>query len=158
MTSLLRGVVTSGTGSSIGALGVTGEVAGKTGTTNDFSDAWFIGYTPNLATGVWVGFDDLRSLGETESGAHAALPIWLDYMLPALEPLPVMPFEIPEEIVFVRIDPKTGLLTPDQGDQGTVEMFTKGSEPTQTVVQRADPAFFYSMDQIGEAVAGPGQN
>ena len=121
-------------------------VAGKTGTTNDFTDAWFVGFTPNLATGVWVGFDDRRPLGLRESGANAALPIWIEFMQGALEQLPVIPFEIPDEILFVKVDPGTGLLPPDERGGGVVEIFAKGTEPTTAVAPRIDPLDFYRLD------------
>jgi penicillin-binding protein 1A len=126
-------------------------VAGKTGTTNEFINAWFIGGTPNLVAGVFVGFDDRRSLGETESGAHAALPIWINFMKTALKQVPVVPFVIPEGITFVKVDPSTGLLNNELEDQpGNVEIFTKGSEPTQAAQRRLDPTDFYKLDQIAE--------
>jgi len=148
ITNVLQDVIQRGTGQL--AKTIDRPIAGKTGTTNDYTDAWFIGYAPNLAAGVWVGFDDLRSLGETESGAHAALPIWHEFMREALAQLPVVPFEIPENIVFAKIDPETGLLAPEQGEQGTVEIFIKGTEPTQTAPQRITPASFYKLDQLAE--------
>jgi penicillin-binding protein 1A len=96
---------------------------------------------------VWVGFDDIRTLGETESGAHAALPIWIDFMREVLPSLPVEPFEIPDEIVFVKVDPETGLLAPNQGGAGTVEIFARGTEPTESAPTRTDSADFYRLDQ-----------
>jgi len=104
-----------------------------------------------LVTGIYVGFDDRRSLGETESGAHAALPIWINFMRKALKPLPVMAFTIPEGITFVRVDAATGLLEGEQeGEASTVELFTKGSEPTQATQRRLDPMDFYKLDQTSE--------
>jgi penicillin-binding protein 1A len=155
ITNIMEDVIQRGTGQL--AKTIQRPVAGKTGTTNDYTDAWFIGYTPSLAVGVWVGFDDLRSLGETESGAHAALPIWIDFMVPVLENQPVLPFEIPDDIVFVQVDPTTGLLAQDHSDGGSVEMFAKGTEPTQSAPPRLDPAEFYRLDETLEpASAGPG--
>jgi penicillin-binding protein 1A len=151
ITNVLQDVIQRGTGQL--AKTIDRPVAGKTGTTNDYTDAWFIGYVPNLVTGVWVGFDDLRSLGETESGAHAALPIWLEFMHEALARLPVVPFEIPDNIVFAKIDPETGLLAPEQGGLGTVEIFLKGTEPTEPTPQRLAPASFYKLDQFTETQA-----
>ncbi|WP_447979126.1 penicillin-binding protein 1A [Candidatus Nitrospira bockiana] len=145
ITNVLEDVVQHGTGQQAKSLGR--PLAGKTGTTNDYTDAWFIGYTPNLVVGVWVGFDDIRSLGETESGARAALPIWIDFMRQALAQLPEIPFEIPENILFVRIDAETGLLAADHGEAGTVEIFAKGTEPTQTAPPRVDSTRFYQFDQ-----------
>ncbi|HEX9154661.1 MAG TPA: penicillin-binding transpeptidase domain-containing protein, partial [Nitrospira sp.] len=149
ITNMMEDVVQKGTGLAAKSLGR--PIAGKTGTTNEFINAWFIGGTPNLVTGVYVGFDDRRSLGETESGAHAALPIWINFMREALKPLPVVPFAIPEGITFVKVDPATGLLNSEQEDQpGNVEIFTRGSEPTQAAQRRVDPIDFYKLDQPSE--------
>jgi penicillin-binding protein 1A len=143
---MMEDVVQKGTGQAAKALGR--PIAGKTGTTNEFINAWFIGGTPNLVAGVFVGFDDRRSLGETESGAHAALPIWVTFMKEALKSLPVVPFTIPEGITFVKVDPATGLLDSEQEDQaGSVEIFARGSEPTQAAQRRLDPMDFYKIDQ-----------
>ena len=97
---------------------------------------------PNLATGAWVGFDDRRPLGETESGAHAALPIWIAFMKEALKRLPVVPFEIPDGVMFVKVDPTTALLTDQDEQHGTVELFTKGTEPTKSAGSKIDPTDF----------------
>ncbi len=149
ITNMMEDVVQKGTGQAAKVLGR--PLAGKTGTTNEYINAWFIGGTPNLVAGVFVGFDDRRSLGETESGAHAALPIWIGFMKEALKQVPVAPFAIPDGITFVKVDPSTGLLNSEQDEQpGNVEIFTKGSEPTQQAQRRLDPTDFYKMDQIAE--------
>lgn len=146
ITNMMEDVVQKGTGQAAKTLGR--PVAGKTGTTNEFINAWFIGGTPNLVVGTFVGFDDRRTLGETESGAHAALPIWINFMKEALKSLPVVPFTIPEGITFVKVDPATGLLNSEQEDQpGNVEIFARGSEPTQAAQRRLDPMDFYKIDQ-----------
>jgi penicillin-binding protein 1A len=106
MTSLLTSVVEEGTGRRVRAL--KRPCAGKTGTTNDVRDAWFIGFTPDLIAGVWVGFDNQKPLGKKETGAKAASPIWLNFMQAALEGTPKKTFPIPEGIVFRQIDPETG--------------------------------------------------
>jgi penicillin-binding protein 1A len=149
ITNMMEDVIQKGTGQAARVIGR--PIAGKTGTTDEFINAWFIGGTPNLVTGIYVGFDDRRSLGETESGAHAALPIWVNFMQNALKPLPVVPFTIPEGVAFVKVDPATGLLEgEDEGQTSTVELFIKGSEPTQTTHRRLDPIDFYKLDQIPE--------
>jgi penicillin-binding protein 1A len=149
VTNMMEDVIQKGTGQA--AKGIGRPIAGKTGTTDEFINAWFIGGAPNLVTGIYVGFDDRRSLGETESGAHAALPIWIDFMKEALKPLPVVAFTIPEGVTFVKVDPTTGLLEDEQdGQSSTVELFIKGSEPTQTTQRRLDPIDFYKLDQIPE--------
>ena len=108
ITNMLMDVIQRGTGRKAKTIGR--PLAGKTGTTNSYNDAWFVGYAPNLATGVWVGFDAVRTLGRLESGAHAALPIWTDFMKQSLKQMPVMAFEIPEGIRFAEVESKTGLL------------------------------------------------
>jgi penicillin-binding protein 1A len=155
VTNILEDVIQRGTGQQ--ARTIERPIAGKTGTTNDYTNAWFIGYTPNLVVAVWVGFDDLRTLGDTESGAHAALPIWIDFMREAVTALPPLSFEVPDEIQFVKVDPGTGLLAEDQGGPSTVEIFAKGTEPTDSAPQRLDPADFYKFDQGQEGVATGGQ-
>lgn len=150
ITNMMEDVVQRGTGQL--AKSLDRPIAGKTGTSNEYTNAWFIGMTPNLAVGSWVGFDDRRPLGETESGAHAALPIWVAFMKQALKQLPSVPFEIPDDIVFVKVDHNTGLLADDtSGERSGVELFAKGTEPTQTVAPRLDPADFYRQDALPEA-------
>jgi penicillin-binding protein 1A len=149
ITNMMEDVIQKGTGQAAKVIGR--PIAGKTGTTDEFINAWFIGGAPNLVTGIYVGFDDRRSLGETESGAHAALPIWINFMKEALKQMPVMAFTIPEGVTFVKVDPATGLLEGEQEEQAsTVELFTKGSEPTQATQRRLDPIDFYKLDQIPE--------
>jgi penicillin-binding protein 1A len=128
MTSLLEGVVQDGTGWKAKALGR--PCAGKTGTTNEYSDAWFIGYTPDLITGVWVGFDEKKPLGRFETGSRAASPIWLSFMEKALSGSPMRNFFIPEGIVFAKIDPKTGLLASPDAKEVMFECFKEGTQPT----------------------------
>jgi penicillin-binding protein 1B len=127
LTSLLEGAITSGTGAPARALGVVGAVAGKTGTTNDGRDAWFVGYAPRLLVAVWVGFDggDLHGL----SGAEAALPIWADFMRQALEANPQPAFTVPSGIAFAEIDPTTGRLANRFCPVVARETFLVGTEP-----------------------------
>jgi penicillin-binding protein 1A len=128
-TSLLVSVVEEGTGEAARKLGR--KVAGKTGTTNDFKDAWFVGYTPELAAAVWVGYDDLRPLGRKEYGARAALPIWVGFMRQALAGKPVRDFEQPPGVVSARIDPATGLLAFEGEKDAIDEVFVDGTQPTE---------------------------
>ncbi len=125
---VLKDVVKRGTGRRVRSIGR--PCAGKTGTTNDQRDAWFIGFTPQLITGVWVGFDDMRSLGKGETGSRAASPIWLYFMREAVKGLPPVDFPIPNGIVFARIDPKTGRLIKG-GSGGMFEVFKKGELPPE---------------------------
>src|SRR5205814_4905309 len=108
VTNMLRSVINEGTGAGARAAGFTLDAAGKTGTTNDLRDAWFVGFTPELMTVVWVGFDDNQPVGL--SGAQAALPIWTQFMIRALAGRAGDKFEVPEGISFVDIDADTGLL------------------------------------------------
>ena len=146
ITSMMEDVIQKGTGQA--AKGLGRPLAGKTGTTNNFTDAWFVGGAPNLVTGVWVGFDEIRTIGEREAGARAALPIWINYMKKALEPLPVMPFTVPGGVITVKIDPATGLLAPDGTGQGVNEVFLKGTEPTQQAAAKSSPSQFFKFDQM----------
>jgi penicillin-binding protein 1B len=106
---------------------VQGPVAGKTGTTDGYRDAWFVGYTSDIAIGVWVGFDDERPIKLT--GSQAALPIWSE-LAARLIPLDQSDFEAPPEIVQREIDPKTGQLATSQCPERTPEVFIAGTEPT----------------------------
>jgi penicillin-binding protein 1A len=128
VTSLLESVVQEGTGQHVKALGR--PVAGKTGTTDDLHDAWFMGYTPGFTTGVWVGFDDDTPLGDGETGARAASPIWLGFMQTLLQDRPVEVFTVPEGVVFAKIDAETGLLAIAESRETRFECFKEGTEPT----------------------------
>jgi len=121
MTSLLKSVVDEGTGRKVKAL--QHPCAGKTGTTNDVRDAWFIGFTPDLIAGTWVGFDDEKPLGKHETGAVAASPIWLSFMKEVLEGTSMKTFSIPEGIVFIKIDPETGKAPTVQSQKIIFECF-----------------------------------
>jgi penicillin-binding protein 1A len=145
-TNMLMDVIQSGTGRRAKRIGR--PLAGKTGTTNGYNDAWFVGYAPNLATGVWVGFDSVRTLGRLESGAHAALPIWTEFMGQALRNLPVMTFRIPEGIQFAQIDTTTGDLPTKTSRHIITEVFRKGSEPEKGAVQKANPMDFFEFDRM----------
>jgi penicillin-binding protein 1A len=129
MTSILESVVKSGTGWRIKAL--KRPVAGKTGTTNNLFDAWFLGYTPRYTTGVWVGLDQEAPMGKGETGSRAASPIWLEFMKNTLEGKPARTFNVPEGIVFAKIDAKTGLLPIKETEKTIFESFKEGTEPTE---------------------------
>ena len=145
-TNMLMDVIQSGTGRRAKKIGR--PLAGKTGTTNGYNDAWFVGYAPNLATGVWVGFDSVRTLGRLESGAHAALPIWTQFMGKALRELPVMTFRIPEGIQFAQIDTTTGDLPTKRSRNLSTEVFRKGTEPKKAAAQKANPMDFFEFDRM----------
>jgi len=127
ITHLLEGVVQHGTGQRAKVLGR--PVAGKTGTSSDYADAWFIGYTPSLLAGVWVGFDDKASLGKNETGSRAALPIWISFMDQALRDAPAEPFRVPEKIVLLRVNLETGTPADGSSPQTILEAFVEGTSP-----------------------------
>ncbi|MFQ5680015.1 MAG: transglycosylase domain-containing protein [Gemmatimonadota bacterium] len=129
VTSALRGVVEWGTGRRLARLGVTGAVAGKTGSTNGFRDAWFVGYTPELAVGVWVGFDDGRGL--RVPGAAAALPIFADFLEAAAGPHVPGAFRAPAGVELAEVDPETGLRA-GPGCRGQLELFLAGTAPRES--------------------------
>ena len=134
MADMLRAVVVEGTGRRAAKLGR--PLAGKTGTTNDQADAWFVGFSPEIATGVWVGHDEIQFLGAGETGSRAAAPIWVDYMGQALARLPKRDFSLPPAIVFARIDRATGLLANEQSQDTVFQPFVAGTEPTETAATR----------------------
>jgi len=147
MTHLLEGVVKDGTGWRVRAL--NRPVAGKTGTTNNLFDAWFMGYTPRYITGVWVGFDEEKSLGKGETGSRAASPIWLAFMKQVLADKPVRVFQVPDGVVFIKIDADTGLLPVPESEKVIFECFKEGTAPTEYAPRPgtiAEPEEFFKSD------------
>ncbi|HEX4157052.1 MAG TPA: penicillin-binding protein 1A [Rhizomicrobium sp.] len=138
IVSLLQGVVERGTGVSIRAVGK--PLAGKTGTTNDSKDTWFIGFSPDLVCGVFVGFDNPRTLGKVEQGATVAAPIFRDFMKGALADQPPTPFRVPPGIDLVPVDAHTGALV-SAGSPGAIEeAFKSGTEPGLASADVTEPA------------------
>ena len=139
MLSILRDTVDYGTAKVVRRLGFKQPAAGKTGSTNDFTDAWFIGITPNLVCGVWIGFDDRRSMGKNMTGGLIAAPIWTSFMSEALERATWQDFEKPEGLAFVNIDRTTGLLAGKdcKKDQVINEIFVEGTQPTRVCDKHA---------------------
>jgi membrane carboxypeptidase/penicillin-binding protein len=133
VTSALQGAVDRGTGQGLRSLGLVGPIAGKTGTTNDFRDAWFIGYTPDLTAGVWVGFDDATSLGLPASAL--ALPVFARFMRGALGPNGADPFEVPDAVELVSIHAESGKRA-GPGCWGEDEAFLLGTAPEEQCVGR----------------------
>jgi len=127
VTDMLESVVKYGTGRR--AKSIDHPLAGKTGTTNKFKDALFIGFSPDITTGVWVGNDNNTSIGYKETGSKAALPIWIEYMKKITKNFNSKKFEIPDDIVIVYIDKKTGLMTNKNNNDALEMMFEKGTEP-----------------------------
>ena len=130
INSMMRDVINFGTGRRALSIGRK-DLAGKTGTTNDQRDAWFTGFNPDLATIAWVGFDNPRPLGDRETGARAALPMWVDYMRDALEGVEEKALEQPSGMVSVRIDPKTGKLANASTKDAVFEYFLANQVPTE---------------------------
>ncbi len=129
MTDMLRAVVQEGTGRAAKRIGR--PLAGKTGTTDNYRDALFVGFSPTIATGVWVGMDDHDSLGDKETGARAALPIWIDFMQEVLTGRTYRNFDLPDDVVKVSIDAETGLLASENCPTAVTAVFAKGTEPKQ---------------------------
>ncbi len=130
VTHMLRSVLNEGTGASARGAGFTLDAAGKTGTTNDLRDAWFVGFTPELLTVVWVGLDDNQPLGL--SGSQAALPIWTSFMMKALAGHPNVGFSAPAGVSFVEVDRDTGKIATPACPRVTLEAFLSGTEPLAT--------------------------
>ncbi|MBI5815232.1 MAG: PBP1A family penicillin-binding protein [Nitrospinae bacterium] len=131
MASVMKSVVAEGTAAKVAELGR--PIAGKTGTTNNYNDAWFIGFTPDIVCAVWVGRDDNSPIGKKETGARAAIPIWIAFMKEALKNYAVRDFTPPENVVFARVDKKTGLLTKSSSENAIFEAFIDGTQPTEYV-------------------------
>jgi membrane carboxypeptidase/penicillin-binding protein len=128
VTHLMEGVLDYGTGRPARTRGFTRAAAGKTGTTNDYRDAWFVGFTPDLLAVVWVGFDQKRAINL--AGGEAALPIWTEFMKQATAGVPETPFVPPPGVSLVRIDPLSGELATPACQETLEEAFYKGDEPT----------------------------
>ncbi len=133
ITHMLEGVVERGTAMVVKSVGV--PLAGKTGTTNDYKDAWFVGFSPNLTVGIYIGFDQPKSLGHGETGGHNAAPVFRDFMTDAVGKQPSVPFRVPPGIRLVRVDLKSG--QPFAGG-AVLEAFKAGTEPGTGYVARGD--------------------
>jgi penicillin-binding protein 1A len=129
-TSLLTSVVETGTARA--ARSLHRPLAGKTGTSNDARDAWFVGYSPELVCGVWTGYDDGYPLGSGEAGATVALPVFIDFVREALQNKPAADFAVPPGIVHVPIDPQTGLRAAANAEGAIDELFLSGTEPPES--------------------------
>jgi penicillin-binding protein 1A len=134
MTNLLRGVVVRGTAAAAGSLASEWPIAGKTGTVDDNTDAWFIGFDPDLTVGVWIGFDEKKSLGGAEQGSYAALPMWMEFMKAYVDGRRAAKaepptFEAPGNIVFLTVEKGTGSVLPMDAPGGILEAFISGTQP-----------------------------
>jgi membrane carboxypeptidase/penicillin-binding protein len=161
MTTMLRDVVERGTGASARALGVRGPIAGKTGTTDDYRDAWFVGFSRAAVVGVWVGFDQPAPIGQDAYGARIALPIWADFMKRTVRELPSNDFEVPEGINGEELC-SISYLRPVEGCPTYIEYFKEGDAiPSQlcpihqgTLKQRATRAVEGFFRDLGGKIAG----
>jgi len=127
ITSIMEGVIQRGTATAVKEVGK--PIAGKTGTTNDEKDAWFIGFTPDLAVGVYMGYDKPRHLGRNATGGHLSAPIAKDFFKAALADKPAMPFRVPPGIKRIRVDPKTGQRAGPGTQSAILEAFKPGTAP-----------------------------
>lgn len=147
MTSLMRGVISSGTGGAARSLGP--NVAGKTGTTNDFIDAWFVGFTPNVVTAVWAGFDDNKTLGYGETGGRSPISVWTEYMRATIKKFGDDPFEIPAGITQAWVDKNSGRRVAPNSAGAILESFAETPEvntedggPTKVARPLGDDEYF----------------
>lgn len=137
LDSMMREVIRSGTGQAAQRLN-RDDAAGKTGTTNNYFDAWFTGYSTDIVATVWVGFDRPQDLGQGESGARAALPIWIDFMEAALSGKAHHRTRVPDNIIRLRVNRETGLPTDEEDPDGYLEFFVAGTQPTTPHAQSAE--------------------
>jgi penicillin-binding protein 1A len=123
-------------------------VAGKTGTTNDLKDAWFVGYVPQLLAVSWVGYDQERPLGYQETGSRAAAPAWVEFMQSALREVPPRHFTVPDSIEFAPIDPENGLLAVEDDPDLYIEAFAPGTAPAGYSMDKEKPRAedFFRLD------------
>jgi 1A family penicillin-binding protein len=151
VTDMLRSVVDYGTAASVKWRGLDKTVAGKTGTTDEYTDAWFVGYSPDIVAGVWVGFDAKETMGENQEGSRVALPIWVNFMKDALEAYPDRPFQRPHGIVVREVCEDTGLLATANCTNPSAEVFVSGTEPLRMCNQHYERSAFGEADLLDSA-------
>ncbi|HYD97878.1 MAG TPA: penicillin-binding protein 1A [Alphaproteobacteria bacterium] len=152
LVHLLEGVVERGTATALLSLGR--PVAGKTGTTNDSKETWFVGFTPDLVVGLYMGYDQPKSLGDRATGGSLAVPVFKDFMAKAMEGEPVVPFRVPSGVRMVRVDPATG--RPVRFSQaGIWEPFLPGTEPAEEEAPLVDGTGYVGTDAFGNPVPAP---
>ncbi|MGE0611102.1 MAG: penicillin-binding protein 1A [Hyphomicrobiales bacterium] len=155
MTSIMEGVVQRGTGYKVKSVGI--PLAGKTGTTNDEKDAWFVGFAPDLAVGVFIGFDNPKPMGKGETGGGVASPVFRDFMKLAMAGKPAIPFRVPPGIKFIRVNPATGLRAGPGDTSAIMEAFKPGTQPPEpysTVSQGEEGG--RPLRPAGSLFSGPG--
>jgi 1A family penicillin-binding protein len=148
VTDMLKSVVEYGTAASVKWRGLDKTVAGKTGTTDEYTDAWFVGYSPDIVVGVWVGFDAKQTMGEGQEGARVALPIWVNFMKTALEAYPDKPFIKPYGIEVREVCQDTGLLATANCPNPVAEVFVSGTEPLRMCNQHYERSAFGEADLL----------
>ncbi len=146
MAHMMKGVIDRGTATVLKQLGR--PIAGKTGTTNDQMDAWFLGYTPEWVAGAWVGYDQKRTIGKMETGGKAAAPIFLYFMQEFLKDTPVVDFDIPDGVVPVPVDLNSGHVVAADSEGAFTEYFRAGTEPTETEEDAQIPQDYLSSDEF----------
>lgn len=152
ITSMLRSVVDYGTGRTLRDLGVTGPVAGKTGTTNEGNDVWFVGYTPSLLAGVWFGYDTPRPIAYGATGGHFAAPAWADFYLNGWKEHPGADFTVPDGMVMRVIDPESGMLATEFCPRRQREFFKPGTEPQLPCTMHDQP---FQSQTVDNGETGP---
>lgn len=153
MVSILEGVVQRGTAKTL--IDLDRPIAGKTGTTNDSKDAWFIGFTPDLVVGVFTGFDDPKSLGKKETGASVAVPIFKEFMQKALKDTPPTPFRVPEGVRMVQVNSHSGQPTNSDDPNAIWEPFLAGSEPNSQPPPQSGYRSFDDPSQQNDVISDP---
>jgi penicillin-binding protein 1A len=164
MTYMMENVINNGTATIIRQMGLTGPCAGKTGTTNESTDAWFIGFTPDIVVGIWIGYDDKTPMGKNMTGGVAAAPLWAEFMMNTYGTLQ-HEFQVPDNIVFKKICTKSGKLATQHCPTVIDAPFIEGSEPTQQCAIHSGAQInnflnedMNSYDQWGDESAASGEN
>ena len=148
LTNMLERVITNGTGATVSKIrNITPYIAGKTGSSSEYRDGIFMGYTSSLVTGVWTGLDDFHSMGRFMVGAITAAPIWDAYMSKALDIYPPEAFVIPKGIVFAEINPHTGMIADSSYKDPVLMPYVEGTEPVLTKKREKikNPQSFFGM-------------
>jgi penicillin-binding protein 1A len=156
ITAMLRSVVDNGTGRTIRDLGIEGPIAGKTGTTNDGNDVWFVGYSPTLLAGVWFGYDTPRPIAYNASGGRLAAPAWADFYKNGWRERPFSDFQVPDGMVMRVIDPESGMLATEFCPRREREWFKPGTEPQLPCSMHEQPFESQTVDNGESAPADVG--
>ncbi len=153
ITEMLQGVVNYGTGKAVRDMGVSGPVAGKTGTTNDGNDVWFVGYTPSLVAGIWFGYDTPRQITYNPSGGRLAAPAWADFYLAGWHEPRGSSFTVPDGMVQAKVDPESGELATEWCPRRVTQWYKPGAEPREEChLHTAPPQAQIAIDENGNVV------